>query len=380
MSVSLVIRGGLVVDPLSETKRIASVLIDGNHCAGICDDSKEPEAKQTIDASGCIVMPGLIDSHIHVFYGGTENGVNPDLTLLPMGVTAGIDQGSAGSGNFELFYDSVISRSKAHIFAMLNISTQGLITSTYPENLDPRFTNVGAIQRLFERYKDTLCGIKVRISKEIVGELGLKPLENAINVSGKIGTRVAVHTTNPSAPVSEFIKLFRKDDIYAHTFQQRGFSILGENGKVLPEVYEARKRGVIFDSSDARVHYLYPVIKEALKEGFTPDTISTDLVQGSCFQPGVFGLPRIMSKYLELGLPLMDVVRAVTARPAAILNKQGVLGTLQEGALADVAIFKKTVANSPITDRVGNTVVLKNLLIPQCTILNGKVVFRQFNF
>ena len=379
MTASLVIRGGMVVDPANGVERRASLIVEEGRVAGLCDDGAEPSAQQTIDAEGCIVTPGLIDTHIHVFHGGTENGVVPDTTLLPMGVTAGIDQGSAGSGNFQIFYDSVIARSQVHVFACLNISTQGLITSSYPENLDPKFTNLPAMRRLFEKYPNVLCGIKTRISTELVGELGIAVLENAAATAEKIGTRISVHTTNPPVPVPDFIGLFRKGDIYSHTYQGKGFSILGDDGKVSPSVWEARKRGVIFDSADARVHYLYPVVKQALSEGFTPDTISTDLVQGSLFQPGVFGLPRIMSKYLALGLPLNEVVRAVTASPAKIVGRSD-LGHLGAGATADIAIFKLKDCKTAIVDRERNSLTLEKMLVPQCTVLGGKVVFRQFDF
>lgn len=380
MSESLIVKNGTVLESALGINREASVMINDAYFAGIYEKGNEPPNAQEIDASGCLVMPGLIDTHLHVFNAGTENGIIPDLTLLPMGVTACIDQGSAGSGNFQAFYNSVITQSKVHIFATLNISTSGLITSSYPENLDPRFFKAGDIQKLFEKYPDVLCGIKVRISKELVGDLGLLPLEKAIEVAEKIGTRISVHTTNPPVPVSEFIQIFRKNDIYSHAFQGRGYSILNEKGTLSAEVHEARSRGVIFDTADARVHYLYPVINAALTEHFLPDTISTDLVQGSVFQPGVFGLPRIMSKYLELGVPLLDVVRAVTERPAEIVNRKGQLGTLREGACADLAIFKLVDCDSSITDREGNSLTLHKMLVPQCTILGGKVVFRQFNF
>lgn len=380
MSESLIVKNGTVLDSALGVNRTASVMIDGERFAGIYEKGCEPQASQEIDASGCLVMPGLIDTHVHVFHAGTENGIAPDLTLLPMGVTAGIDQGSAGSGNFQAFYDSIIARSKVHVFAALNISTSGLITSSYPENLAPRFVKIGDIQKLFAKYPDVLCGIKVRISKELVGDLGICPLEKALEVAEKVGTRISVHTTNPPAPVSDFIQMFRKGDVYSHTFQGRGFSILNDKGSLLNEVHEARSRGVIFDTADARVHYLYTVIKAALAENFLPDTISTDLVQGSVFQPGVFGLPRIMSKYLELGVPLLDVVRAVTERPAEIVNRKNELGTLREGACADLAIFKLVDNKSNITDREGGTLTLHKILVPQCTILGGKVVFRQFNF
>ena len=108
MPLSLAIKGGLVVDPSSGLEKNATVLIDGQRFAGICEEGTEPECLSEIDASGCIVTPGLIDTHLHMFYAGTENGILPDLTLLPMGVTAGIDQGSAGSGNFQAFYDLIM--------------------------------------------------------------------------------------------------------------------------------------------------------------------------------------------------------------------------------------------------------------------------------
>ena len=379
MTASLVIRGGMVVDPANGVERRASLIVEEGRVAGLCEVGAEPAAQQTIDAEGCIVTPGLIDTHLHMFHGGTENGIVPDATLLPMGVTAGIDQGSAGSGNFQIFYDSIIARSQVHIFACLNISTQGLITSSYPENLAPKFTNLPAMKRLFEKYPNVLCGIKTRISKELVGDLGNAVLENARSTADAIGTRISVHTTNPPLPVPEFIGLFHKGDIYSHTYQGKGFSILGDDGKVSPSVWEARKRGVIFDSADARVHYLYPVVKQALSEGFLPDTISTDLVQGSLFQPGVFGLPRVMSKYLALGLPLAEVVRAVTAGPAKIVGRAD-LGQLDAGAAADIAIFKLKDCKTEIVDRERNALMLEKMLVPQCTVLGGKVVFRQFDF
>ncbi len=379
MMANLVIRGGMVVDLANGIERRASLIVEEGRIAGICNDGAEPSAQQTIDAEGCIVTPGLIDTHLHMFHGGTENGIVPDTTLLPMGVTAGIDQGSAGSGNFQIFYDSIIARSQVHIFACLNISTQGLITSSYPENLDPKFTNLAAMKRLFEKYPRTLRGIKTRISKELVGDFGIAVLENARSTADAIGTRISVHTTNPPLPVSEFIGLFNKGDIYSHTYQGKGFSILDEDGKVSLSVWEARKRGVIFDSADARVHYLYPVVKQALSEGFLPDTLSTDLVQGSLFQPGVFGLPRVMSKYLALGLPLAEVVRAVTAGPAKIIGRSD-LGNLGAGAAADIAIFRLKDVKTEITDRERNTLTLNKMLVPQCTVLGGKVVFRQFDF
>ena len=322
MKLDILIRNGLVIDPASQTQKIANVGIKDGLCTGIYEQADVPESKQEIDASGLLVTPGLIDSHLHVFYGGTENGIVPDCTLIPMGVTTAVDQGSAGAGNFEAFYESVISKSKIHIFANLNISTQGLITSTYPENLEPQYVNVSAIDRLFHKYPNVLQGIKVRVGKELVGSLGMLPLEKALEVSEKLGVKISVHTTNPPINAAELVKYFRKGDIYSHVFQQQGFNIIDENGKIYTEILNARQRGVIFDAADGRVHYSLSTIKAALAQQFYPDLISTDLVQGSVFQVGVFGLPRLMSKYLALGMPIQEIIGAVTHRAARAINKE----------------------------------------------------------
>lgn len=380
MNVDKAIINGTVIDPVRETKKIGTVLLEGNRIASVDYSGCVPAAKEVIDASGCIVTPGLIDSHVHLFYGGTENGMLPDLTLLPMGVTTAVDQGSAGSATFQIFYDSILSRSQMNLFATVNLSTQGLITSRYPEDLVPAHTDIARIQELFSRYPKVLKGIKLRISKEVIGELGMAPMEKAVEVARSVGSRIVIHTTNPPVPVAELLQYFQKDDIYTHVFAQRGYSILTEQGTLDPSVYEARKRGVIFDAADARVHYALPVIRQALKEGFLPDTISTDLVQESRFQPGVFGLPRLLSKYLALGMPLVQIIRAVTYRAAQIMGTDNYLGTLEPGSQGDVAIFKEKEAKAQMKDRLGNVLALPRLLVPQCTILKGKVVYRQIDF
>ena len=380
MSVTLLIRNGLVIDPAQGIQKVASVAFEGSRCAGVFECGAEPTAAQEIDAEGCIVTPGLIDSHVHLFQPGTENSVAPDVTLLPMGVTSGIDQGSAGSGNFTGFYDSVIARSQTRVFAALNISSVGLITTRFPENLDPRFIDRDAMRRLFERYADVLCGIKVRISRNLVGDLGLEPLRAAAETAAGLGTHISVHTTNPPEEIPAVLAHFRQGDVYSHTYQGQGNCIVSPEGRLYPEVAQARARGVLFDTADARVHYCYSVIRQAFAEGFFPDTISTDLVQGSLFQPGVFGLPRVMGKYLALGMPLFEVIRAVTATPAQKILNRPDLGTLRPGALADAAIFRLKDVDTVMTDRGGESLRLRSLPVPQCTVLNGKVVFRQFDF
>ncbi len=375
-----IIRNGIVIDPITKTETKRSLAIADGKFVPLESVKGEIPLEKSIDAEGCLVTPGLIDSHAHLFYGGTENGVSPDSTLLPMGITAAVDQGSAGSATFRAFYDSILARTRMHLFATVNLSTEGLITSRYPENLDPANVDESALTSLFQQYQNILKGIKLRISKEIVGDLGIAPLKKALDIAEKIGTRVVVHTTNPPVATDELLTYFRKEDIYTHVFSQRGYSILSSTGTLLDAVYKARERGVIFDAADARTHYSIPVIQQALKEKFYPDTISTDLIQKTCFRSSVFGLPMEMSKYLALGMPLTEIIRTVTYRAAQALHEEKTIGSFQPGISGDVAIFKLKESRTKMVDRENNTIEIPQLLIPQCTILKGKIVYRQFDF
>ena len=165
MNVDKAIINGTIIDPVKETEKIGTVSLINHQIIEVDYSGHTPNAKEIIDASGCIVTPGLIDSHLHLFYGGTENGVLPDLTLLPMGVTSAVDQGSSGSATFQAFYESVLSRSHMNLFATLNISTQGLITSRYVEDLVPSHTDITKIQDLFIQYPDIL--IRYNIFRKI---------------------------------------------------------------------------------------------------------------------------------------------------------------------------------------------------------------------
>lgn len=156
MSVDKAVINGTIIDPVKKTERMGTILLDGSKIAEVDYGGHIPAAKEIIDAAGCIVTPGLIDSHLHLFYGGTENGILPDLTLLPMGVTAAVDQGSSGSATFQAFYDSILSRSLMNLFATVNLSTQGLITSRYPEDLEPGHMDISRLKDLFAKYPKIL--------------------------------------------------------------------------------------------------------------------------------------------------------------------------------------------------------------------------------
>ena len=372
----LLIFGGIIVDPASNVNASGDVWIDGDKISDV-NSEQNSEAVTSIDVTGCYVFPGLIDYHTHLFYGGTAIGVSPDLALLPQGVTTAVDQGSAGVINFERFMDSVVARQTTRIFGYLHVNPTGLASLPHsPEDVDPAHYDLQQSRNLFEQYAGQLLGLKIRSSREIVKELGLQPLRQTIHLAEQLGCRVVVHTTNPPTSVGELADLLRAGDVYTHMYQGKGSSIIADDGKLAASIRQARERGVIFDTADGRAHYALSVAAAALAEGFMPDIISTDLTLGNVYDPSVFGLPFIMSKYLALGISLADVVNACTAAPAKLLGMEGKLGTLTPGAYADVSVFRLVKKRAQFTDFTGRSLVCEQLLVPQLTVSHGKVVYR----
>lgn len=369
----ILIKGGTVIDPSRGINGVMDVFALGGR---IEDPLKVSNPDHVIDAGGCVVTPGLIDFHCHFFNRGTEIGVTPDNAFLPQGVTGIVDMGSAGISNFESFYESVMASCQMRTFAYLNVCRTGLVTTKYPENLDPAFFDQEKIAMLLNKYQDCLLGLKIRQSKEIVGPLGIEPLKATLKIAGELNCSVAVHTTNPPCEIGEIASILRKGDIFSHVFQGKGSNIVDEAGKIRPEIREAQSRGVFFDTADGRAHSCMSVIRAALNGNFFPDTLSTDQTRGNLFDPCVFGLPMIMSKYLEIGYPLENVVASCTSIPAKILGMQGKLGTLQQGAFADIAVFRMKPYSRDYTDHQGTALQIKQLMVPVMTILNGDFAYR----
>ena len=288
--------------------------------------------------------------------------------------------GTPGVANYELFYRSVVATSVVRVKSYLNVASTGIITGKLDENVDPRGFNTKEIGRLFGQYRGELLGLKLRISKELVGDLGIEPLKATITIAKSVGCPIAVHTTNPPVPTAELIDLFRPDDVFSHCFHGKGSTIIGSDGAVLPAAWAARRRGVLFDACNGRNHFSFRTAGAALAEGFLPDIISSDLSLLTMYRPPVFGLPHLMSKYLAMGMGLSDIVAACTSIPAKHMGMLGEIGTLRAGACADIAIFKLVEAPVAFTDADGERLTGDRFLVPQATFRQGQVVYRQPGF
>ncbi len=380
MKIDVLIKGGHVVDPASHVDVIKDIIINNGKIIDPANDREKMDAEQVINAEGCLVFPGLIDFHNHMFYQGSLDGIPADAALLPQGVTTAVDGGSTGIANYEMFYRSIIVNSMVRIKSYLNVSPRGLITAKLDENLDPECFDEEKIQQIFAKYKNELLGLKIRISQEIVGDFGIEPLKAAIRIAEKISRPIAVHTTNPPINTAELIELFRPGDVFSHCYHGKGSTIIGNDHKVLPAIKSARKRGVLFDACNGRNHFTFKIAQAALKDQFPPDIISSDLSLLTMYRPPVYGLPHLLSKYINMGMPLAAVISACTLIPARHMGMLGEIGTLAAGACADVAIFRLLHTPMEFSDTNGEIITGDQLLVPQLTIRGGRVVYRQVFF
>lgn len=371
------LRGGHVIDPARSMDGEADVFLSGCRIVPPPENGHvEPaDVREIVDCSGCLVLPGLIDHHVH--FSWNTSGIAPDLFCLPNGVTTACDAGSVGTNAFENFLRFRVMPAMMTLKASVNVTTGGLAGAGYVENIDPALYDVRAMTYLFERYRPYLYGLKLRIGKDISEGMGLKPLEESVKLARRFGTRLSLHATHPLEPVPEIVSRLGEGDVLCHSFQAMGpYRILDENGRIYPEVWNARARGVRFDTAQGRIHCAFSVARAAIAQGFQPDVISTDVTTYSVYQDRLFSLPAVMSRFLALGMSLHDVVRCCTAVPAELMGMQEEIGTLRPGTLADVAIVKLANRKVSFQDCHGERLDAAQLLIPQMTIQAGRTCYR----
>lgn len=375
------LKGGHVVDPSRGVDGTADVLVTNSRIVELPENGQiDPaDVKEVIDCSGHYVFPGLIDHHVH--FSWNTSGIAPDLYCLPSGVTAACDAGSIGTNAFENFVRHRLMPAVTTLKASVNVASGGLAGAGYMEDISPELYDIRAMEYLFERYQEYIYGLKLRIGKDISEGKGLRPLEESVKLARRFGTRLSLHATCPLEPLPEIVVRMGPGDVLCHTFQAMGsYSILDEAGRVYPEVWEARKRGVIFDSAQGRIHCSFPVARAAIEQGFCPDVISTDLITFSAYQERLFSLPVTMSRFLALGMPLCEVVRCCTETPAGLMGMAGQIGTLRPGALADVAVMKLEEHPFEFQDSYGNHLQASQMLLPRMTLKAGRTVWRDIAF
>lgn len=371
----LLLQGGEVVDPGAGLAGRLDVRLRQGRVAEV-GPALVPDGDRVEDVRGRLVLPGLIDLHAHCFVGASDLGPRTDAVAASTGVTTFVDGGSAGAGTFEGMRRLVLDALGVRTFAFLNISAIGLAWLGVGELNHLAYADVDAAVRVAREHPDRILGIKVRSQREVVGEAGLEPLRRAVRAAEAVGGRVMVHVTNPPGTLDEALALLRPGDVVSHFLHGRGDGILDAGGRIKAAVRAARERGVRFDVAHGRMHVHFDVARAALAQGFPPDTISTDLTVGGA-AGCVKDLPTTMGKFLNLGLPLAEVVRAVTATPAAVLGRSGELGTLRPGAAGDVAVVDLEEGRFEFEDAHGARLTGVRRLVPALTVRAGQVWWRR---
>jgi predicted amidohydrolase len=370
----LLIKNGRILDPGANVDFIGDILVDGEKIREV-GKNLDAKADTIIDASGFLVTPGWIDIHGHLYEGGAPNGFPIDLASIPMGITAIVDAGSSGVANYPnllKYLRNSIIRAKL----MLNVSACGIIMpSHFPEPLDPKVWNINLFRKAKEICGEDMIGLKVRVSKDIVRELGLEPLKKAVEAADKIGTRVIVHVTDAPVSMSEVAACLRMGDVFCHVFHGKGNTIITPEGKIEEGILEARKRGVIFDAASGRGNFGLDVARTAIAEGFLPDSISTDITLQNLHNLLAGHLPIVMSRYLPLGMSVEQIIECVTKGPAEQFGMEG-LGTLATGTAADITIAELVKKPVEYVDAFGKSVTCKEIFAPKATIIGGTIQYR----
>jgi dihydroorotase len=404
-----IIAGGRVVDPATGHDGKADIAVRRGKIVAIEPAFAKKQARQVIDATGALVLPGLIDTHGHIFeHVSGEFGLNPDQAGVWSGVTAICDQGGPSPLTFGGFRKFIVEPAKTDVYCFLSsYLAGGLYGHRYVDLYGPTGIDVGAIVQTYEENPDIVCGLKCHAEPGGYSRWGMKSLRKAKQASRATGLPVYVHLgtlwpekngkpVDVARLVAEIVPLLDEGDILAHPFTRHDGGFVS-NGKVHPVLIEALKRGVRLDVGRGS-HFSYDNARAVVDAGIVPDTLGADLhgynaraesaynVAGQ-FRPEeegdpiaatipfspTFSLIHSMSEMLALGIPLTQVVAMVTSNAAAMLRKADRLGSLQVGRTADVSVLKMTTGSYTFVDGGGTKFKGTRRLKPVLAMRKGKV-------
>jgi dihydroorotase len=374
MPYDLLLKGGHVIDPAHDLSAPRDVAITGNQIARVAAAIPPSEARQVIEVGGFYVTPGLVDLHVHVYTRARQSTLFPDDAVLPTGVTTAVDAGTSGPRTFDNFKATIIDRSKTRVLAFLNIVGQGMRDGSQGESnendMDP-----AVVAAKIRQYPNLIVGVKTAHYRNN----GFIALRRAVEAGRLANVPVLVDnsilTGQGRTTREKLLDVMRPGDLHTHMYNDDQMELVDRrNGRLTEVAQEARRHGVLFDLGHGGGSFLWPVAAAAMRQGFPPDTISTDLHPSSIMLPQV-SMPNCISKLLTLGMTLDDGIRRATLHPAKAIHRYPELGTLEEGRTADVAVFELQTGvfayiDSRHAKRLGNR-KLECVL----TVREGKVVY-----
>ncbi len=367
----LLIKNATVVDPSQALDHVTRdvAFVEGK-VAALEDSIPRRLARDVLDASDLLVTPGLIDLHVHAFWGGSYYGINADHGNINKGVTTAVDAGSSGAATFRMFNQHVIQQSATRILALLNVSMMGMAIG-YGGLEDTRWADVDELVQVGRLNRDVVVGVKARIPP-MDSTRHDYVLRKAIKSAEILDIPLMLHLGGSSLSVDQRLDYLRAGDVLTHAFRSNNSNngIVDENLVLRDSAREARSRGVYFDVGHGSGSFSFETASSLLEQGFLPDTISTDLHKSTIAGP-VFDLPTTLSKFMCLGLSRYEVIERATSQPARVLGKSNHLGTLRIGAAGDATIMKCAEGSFSFFDSKGIEIIGSHLLEHIATIRNG---------
>jgi dihydroorotase len=374
--IDILIKNGHVFDAKNNIDTISDVSIANGKILQVAPYISDKHAKRIIYATGLYVVPGLIDPHTHVFVGSKSdkfadgnNSLSPDDFSFKSGVTTMVDAGTSGWRNFQLFKTQVIDESKTQVLAFLNIAAYGMSGDDLQHDLNEM--DVARTSEMVLKYPDHIVGIKIG---HFDGEVWA-PFERALEVGTITDRPLFVECHLPGYTLKEQLDRMRQGDIITHSFEnisERTPVVDGE-GNVLSYVFDAKKKGVLFDVGHGGAGFWFNQGIPALEQGLWPNSFGTDLHRFS-MNAGMKDMLNVMSKYLNMGMPLKEVLKRGSWFPAKAIKRED-LGNLSTGAVADIAIIALTRGEFGFVDARDNRIPGDKKLVAELTIREGKIVW-----
>ncbi|MBM3570089.1 MAG: amidohydrolase/deacetylase family metallohydrolase [Alphaproteobacteria bacterium] len=367
----LILKGGRLIDPAQGIDAPLDIGFAGGMVAAVGRDLGA--ARDIRDVSGRIVTPGLIDLHTHVYWGGTSIGIDPDDYAKRSGATTLVDAGTAGPGNIMGFRRHVIEPARSRIVPFINLSFAGIFafskTVMVGESEDVRLLDPRECLAAIRAHADLIKGVKVRVGRSASGSAGLAPLDMARDVAEAAGLPLMAHLDHPPPYRPDVMARLGKGDILTHCFRPFPNSPAQADGRVHADVLAARARGVIFDIGHGKGSFGFDTAAAMLKNGFLPDVISSDVHSLSIDGP-VYDLPTTLSKFLALGLPLVEAIRAATVNAARAVGLAD-RGSLKPGLLGDASVLALEKGKFRFVDVIDKEMTGTERLTCKGVVLNG---------
>jgi len=377
----LLIKGGDVLDPSQRLRSVRDIGIRNGVVEAVEPTIAAERALKVLDAAGRLVTPGLIDLHAHIFPYGSAIGIPADELVPFQGTTTAVSAGDAGANNFAAFRRFIVASTRTRLYAFVHIGNFGLAGFPVAELYNIDFAQPEIAARTLAENSDIAVGIKVRMSENVIAQHGIEPLKRAIKaceLSGVTGAKVMCHIGGVETPqlMSAILDLLRPRDILTHCYSGAPniagkFTNIVQDGKLLPAALEAKRRGVHFDIGHGGGSFDYTIAEAAIAQGAGPDTISSDIHVFSGNTAGMPFLTWVMSKFLNMGFTLDQVVSMATINSARAIDRQPKLGTLQVGAPADVTMLEMVEGPVEFVDTRNNKRAGKMYLRPVQTVAAG---------